>query len=107
MESIVKPIIWSKRAKKDLEKILFFNATLLGEDKAKKIVFKIFQRTLILENRMVDFKKIGIIDEDFLHLKNEYRKLTEKNYRITYREGKTKIFIVRVFDMRQNPKKNL
>lgn len=70
------------------------------------IIYKIFNRIQILESSDIDLHKIGAIDESFSKLKRTYRKLILDYYKITYREGKTKIFIVRVFDTRQNPKKN-
>jgi hypothetical protein len=53
-----------------------------------------------------EFSKIGSINEDFTHLKFEYRKLIYHHCKITYREGKDKIYINRIFDTRQNPIKN-
>jgi len=50
--------------------------------------------------------EIGAVDGDFAHLKYEYRKLISHHCKITYRAGRTKIFIVRVFDTRQHPDKN-
>ena len=40
-----------------------------------------------------EFNKIGSIDENFTHLKFEYRKLIHHHCKITYREGKEKIYI--------------
>lgn len=44
--------------------------------------------------------------DDFTHLKREYRKILKHYCKITYREGQSKIYIIRVFDTRQDPKKN-
>jgi hypothetical protein len=60
----------------------------------------------ILGNPNFDFSEIGAIDEDFEHLKHHYRKPISHNCKITNREGKTKIYVVRVFDTRQNPTTN-
>jgi len=106
LEFIVKPVTWTKRALKDLNKLSIFNSGLLGKEKALEIAHKIVDAPQILENPEYDFKNIGSIDESFTHLKQEYRKIFYKNYKITYRNGKTKIYITRVFDTRQNPKKN-
>jgi len=103
---IIKPVDLTKRAIKDLNKIKSFNLKLIGEEKAESIIDEIFDTFSILENKNIDLKKIGAVDNEFLHLKQEYRKLFYQYYKITYREGKTNIYIIRVFDMRQNPNKN-
>ena len=104
MERIIKPIYWTARAVKDLEKVTKFNAILYGFKKAIVIATELRESTEVLEND--NFKEIGSVDEDFVHLKHEYRKLIHNHCKITYREGKTKIYINRVFDTRQNPNKN-
>lgn len=102
-----KATSWTHRAKKDLEKNYHFNKVLYGKEKAKEIAYKIQERTLLLENPEYNFEEAGSIDESFSHLKFTYRKLIEGYCKITYRVGKTKIYIVRVFDTRQHPSKNL
>lgn len=104
MEKTIKPVYWTNRAIKDLEKVTRFNAIIYGFDKAILIATELRESTEVLENS--NFKEIGSIDEDFVHLKHEYRKLIHNYCKITYREGKTKIYINRVFDTRQNPNKN-
>jgi len=104
LEGIIKPVYWTSRAIKDLEKVTRFNATLYGFKKAILIATELRESTEILESN--NFKEIGAVDEDFVHLKYEYRKLIHHHCKITYREGKTKIYINRVFDTRQNPNKN-
>lgn len=104
MERVTKPVYWTARAIKDLERVTRFNAMLYGFKKAIVIATELRKNTEILEND--NFKEIGSIDEDFVHLKYEYRKLIHNHCKITYREGKTKVYINRVFDTRQNPNKN-
>lgn len=104
MERIAKPVYWTARAIKDLEKITRFNTLLFGFDKAIQIAKATRKSTDILETH---FTSVGSVDEEFMHLKREYRKLFHFHCKITYREGKTKIYINRVFDTRQNPSKNL
>lgn len=96
----------TSRALKDLQKIRGFNDVLYGVPKSKEIINTIFKTIEILEIPDFDFTEIGSIDEDFKHLKYEYRKLLENHYKITYRKNKSKIYVVRVFDTRQNPNKN-
>ena len=102
----IKPVFWTNRAIKDLKKIRDFYIKIYGKEKTKGFIQNIFEATKILENPEFDFTKIGTVDEYFSHLKYEYRKIYEHHCKITYRIGKTKIYINRVFDMRQNPSKN-
>jgi len=103
---VVKPVIWTKRALKDLNKVSIFNSKSIGKEKAIEIAHKIIDAPKILENPEYDFKNIGSIDDSFSHLKQEYRKIFYNNYKITYRNSKTKIYVTRVFDTRQYPNKN-
>ena len=106
MGVVVKPVKWTKRALKDLSKITVFNAKNIGKENALETAHKLIDAPKILANTEYNFKNIGTIDDAFNHLKSDYRKIFYKNYKITYRNGKTKIYITRVFDMRQNPNKN-
>ncbi|HEA30109.1 MAG TPA: type II toxin-antitoxin system RelE/ParE family toxin [Leeuwenhoekiella sp.] len=101
------PIIWTTRASKDLKKIFDFYKNLYGAEKAGQIALEIRKHTEILETSAENFKQIGQIDENFKHLKRDYRKLIHHHCKITYRIGNSVIYITRVFDTRQNPKKNL
>lgn len=94
------------RALKDIQKIRAFNDLLLGKPKSKEIIRLIFDRIEILENPTTDYSQTGAIDEDFLHLKHQYRKLLEGYYKITYRKSRNKIYVIRIFDTRQHPAKN-
>lgn len=106
MDKEIKPVVWSSRATKDLEKITKFYIDLYGHFKARKIATELRQSTEILEREDIDTSKIGAIDETFVHLKRNYRKLLNNHCKITYREGRTRFYIVRVFDIRQHPNKN-
>jgi hypothetical protein len=77
---------------------------LYGFAKSILISNEIEARTDILGN--YNFKELGTVDDDFKHLSRSYKKLLYNHYKITYQEGKTKIYISRVFDTRQNPNKN-
>ena len=106
MERLVKNIHLTSRALRDFDKIFRFNLKFYGVKKATDIENGIFNRLQVLENPDFDFSKIGKIDESFNHLKREYRKLLFEHYKITYREGSSKIYVVRIFDLRQHPSKN-
>lgn len=101
----IKPIFWSNRAISDLQKIYTFNKKIFDKNIADSIIDGIYHKISILESQNLVLEKIGSIDEQFLHFKREYRKLIEKNCKITYRIGKSNIYIVRIFDSRQNPRK--
>ena len=76
-----------------------------GRQKSVEFASELRMSTEILST--TSFKDIGSVDEDCLHLQRQYRKLIFKHYKITYREGKTNIYINKVFDTRRNPKKNI
>lgn len=100
-------ILFTNRAKEDLKRIEIFNTALYGKQTSNKIIKSIFNRISILESSESNFTEIGSIDTSFPHLKRTYRKLIEEQYKITYRVSKDSIiYIVRIFDMRQNPIKN-
>jgi hypothetical protein len=89
-----------------LKKVFFFNADLMGEEKSLTFIENILNRVDILSDKR--FVKIGPADEQFNHLKMNYKKLVEGHIKITYRisSNKTCVYINRVFDTRQNPSKN-
>ncbi|WP_108867853.1 type II toxin-antitoxin system RelE/ParE family toxin [Aquimarina aquimarini] len=106
MGFVVKPVSWTTRGLKDLKKVSKFNSKTKGREKAIEIAHNIIDAPKILENPKYDFQNIGTVDETFNHLKWEYRKIFCEGCKITYREGKTKIYITRVFDQSQHPRKN-
>lgn len=106
MSRLIKPVELTSRAIQDLKRIKSFNVDLYGILRAQEIIDAIFELLETLENPNYDFTEIGEIDRDFDHLKYSYRKLTQHHCKITYRKGKTKIYVVRIFDTRQNPIKN-
>lgn len=104
METVKKPINWTARSLKDIDKITRFNSKLYGVEKAILISNSIAQAVKILDNE--NFADLGSVDKDFDYLSRNYRKIFYNHCKITYREGNTKIYICRVFDTRQNPNKN-
>lgn len=99
-------IIWTSRATKDLRKVYDFYTQQIGEEKAFAIIQSILDKVDVLTDGK--FVKIGAIDEEFKHMKRQYKKLIEKNIKITYRLSASKpiVYINRVFDTRQDPIKN-
>ena len=106
MSRAIKTVELTSRAIKDLKKVKNFISDLYGATKAQEVIDEIFDLLETLENSDYDFSEIGEVDKDFEHLKYPYRKLTLPHCKITYRKGKTKIYVIRIFDTRQNPKKN-
>ena len=96
-------VYWTDRAINDLNKAYLFNTKIRGEAKAWELV-----------NQIRDFVDIelkqeihpGVIDRQFAHL-GEYFKIFEGDYRITYRLKGNDRYVIRVFDQRSHPDKNL
>ncbi|WP_246022091.1 hypothetical protein [Flavobacterium cellulosilyticum] len=63
---------------KDLGRTTRFNALLYGFKKAIAIAIELRKNTEILETD--NYKEIGSIDEDFVDLKYEYRKLIHHHW---------------------------
>jgi plasmid stabilization system protein ParE len=99
-------LVFTSRADKDLKVIKAFYDELYGTEKSLDIVKGLILHLKILVSEK-DFSQIGSLDHQFELYKLVYRKVFYHYLRITYRIGKESIFIVRVFDARQNPKKNL
>ena len=93
----VYEIKWTARAIKDLQKVFFFNADLMGEEKSLTFIENILNRVDLLSDKR--FVKIGPVDEQFNHLKRNYKKLVEGHIKITYRisSNKSCVYINRVF----------
>jgi plasmid stabilization system protein ParE len=95
----LKKVVWTAKAFKDLVSIY----NLIAQDSipaAKKVVNSILDR----EEQLKSQPTSGTIQRR-LKLKKEYRFLIQSHYKIIYREGKTNIYVIKVFDTRQNPKK--
>lgn len=94
-----KEVVWTARAFKDLKSIY----NLIAKDSlisAKKVVNSILDR----EEQLQTQPKSGTIQTG-LKLKKEYRFFVQSHYKIIYREGKTSVYVIKVFDTRQSPKK--
>jgi plasmid stabilization system protein ParE len=95
----LKEVVWTAKAFKDLVSIY----NLIAKDSkpaAKKVVDSILNR----EEQLKSQPTSGTIQRG-LKLKREYRFFIQSHYKIIYREGKTNIYVIKVFDTRQNPKK--
>ena len=99
-------VVWTSRAASDLKNVYHFYSQLIGEQKAFDFILLLLERVDRLSDKR--FIKIGAIDEEFKHLKRDYRKLIEGDVKITYRLSTSKpiVYINRIFDTRQSPSKN-
>ena len=97
-------VVWTRRAEADIRKSYIFNLDSLGEKRAWEIARDIYHFSEQILSKEYLSK---VRDQQFAHMEKEYFKLFRGNYRITYRiEGDIR-FVIRVFDMRQHPDKNL
>ena len=71
MGKVIKLVVWTSRATKDLKKVTEFNLELYGVEKALEIATNLRKSTEILESISIDVTEYGKIDEQFLHLKHE------------------------------------
>lgn len=92
-------IILMQRAQKDLNQIYNFCANISFKY-ANKVVNEIFNYILTLQVFPRGFPQIFIDN-----LKYKFRKIPVNRYQIIYLIYKEDIFIIRIFDTRQNPKK--
>lgn len=99
-------IIWTSRAAGDLKKVYHFYSQVIGEQKAFDFILLLLEKVDRLSDKR--FIKMGVIDDEFKHLKRDYRKLIEGDVKITYRLSTSKpvVYINRIFDTRQSPAKN-
>ena len=100
---VVYKILWTDFAINQLKDIFDYHLIKASPNVAQRLVQKIIDATLILENNPISGRK-----EDLLADRpSEFRFLIVKNYKIIYwldTEFRT-INISMVFDTRQNPKK--
>jgi len=94
-------IIWTKIAKEDLHQIYNFHLKSSTKEAADKVTNKLLKKIKFLYGMPF----IGQIEPALIKLDNDYRRLIEGNYKIIYHINNDQIFINRIFDTRQDPKK--
>ncbi|MEN4760093.1 type II toxin-antitoxin system RelE/ParE family toxin [Chryseobacterium sp. C39-AII1] len=96
-------IFWTQLAENKLYDIFQYYKFKAGAKTAKKIINKIIDKTLILEEN----SKAGQVEELLSERKHEFRYLVSSNYKIIYYINfeTNKIIIANIFDKRQNPSK--
>ncbi|MCP5051256.1 MAG: type II toxin-antitoxin system RelE/ParE family toxin, partial [bacterium] len=80
MGKIVKEIIWTDRARNDLNDIFYFYLKI-SKELASKVVSKIVKK---IESKRDKFAETGQREPLLAHKSGEYRYLVEGNYKIIY-----------------------
>lgn len=94
-------IIWTNFAITELKNIYLYHKIAVSKTLANKLKRNIFKTT----NKLTKNPLLCSIEENLISLKQEHRYLIEGNYKIIYRVVIKEIYIVDVFDCRQNPQK--
>jgi toxin ParE1/3/4 len=94
-------VIWAESARIQIENIFQYYKENVNTETSRKVVERIIDRTIQLEL----FAESGTIEPLLKSRKFKYRYLVEGNYKIIYRIEKNYVFVVNVFDCRQNPVK--
>ena len=92
--------IWTKRALKDLEVIYDF----LGS-KSQTAALKLIIKLLEIDRYFNTSLFIDGPSQPSKSKKHDYRYIVESGHKIIYYRTKSSVYIVGVFDTRQNPKK--
>lgn len=96
-----KEIIWTIRAKEDLQQIYEFNSLVMGEEKAFQLIEQIVKKADVLSTKISGGTRyISQIAPQI-----NYQKLILENHLIIFREADNLVFVNRIFDARQDPKK--
>ncbi len=94
-------IIWTNEAIEDLR--LIFN--YYSESVSKHIAKKIIDQILLTVNKARHYPKSGPLEPLLEEKMDQYRYIVHGNYKIIYLQKEQKLFIIKVFDTRQNPDK--
>ena len=97
-------ILWSDRALRDLEGIFAFNALVQGSEKSSRLVGNIVN---FIKRRLGGRIDGGMPDLILNRYLKNIRKVIFGNYRISYINIGERRLILRIFDTRRDPSKNL
>lgn len=95
-----KEIIWTDQAKADLRNIYIFNTFILDERKSFNLI-----ENIIKKNRPTIPKNLRGNPLCKRYPSISYEKLIYRHYVVIYRIEGNYVYINKVFDSRQNPKK--
>ncbi len=94
-------VIWTNFAASELKNIYIYYRIVANETVALKIKKNIFNAAKTIIKRPL----IGAVEENLAELKQGHRYVVEGNYKIIYRVINKDIYIIDIFDGRQNPQK--
>lgn len=94
-------VVWTRAAQTDLQAIYEFTIPLQGEEKAYQLVESIRQKADMLHQSVIGSTRFI----SRRHPERNYQKLVIKPYILIFRQIGQVIFINRIFDSRQDPRK--
>jgi toxin ParE1/3/4 len=94
-------ILWSDTSQRQLQDIFDYYSLKAGIRVAKKVVNEIVEKSIQLEMNPLIGPKEPLLEQALY----DYHYLVVRNYKIIYRFNNQIIWIVSVFDCRQNPTK--
>lgn len=94
-------VFWTENARSDLKEIFVLYKEVAGINIAQKLVLRIIDRTIQLENNPLSGPQEPLLTER----KKDYRYLIEGNYKIIYWIENNFAKIATIFDCRQDPSK--
>ena len=94
---MAKQVIWSQRAQNDKKEILDYWRQKNKSNTYSKKLNELFKESIKI---ILDFPHIGKVTDD-----NKARIKIVREYLIIYEETKNQIFILTIWDSRQNPDK--
>jgi len=94
-------VFWTDSARSDLKDIFGFYKEVAGVNSARKLVLRIIDRTIQLENNPLSGPREPLLTKR----EKDYRYLIEGNYKIIYWIEYNYAKIATVFDCRQDPSK--
>ena len=97
-------LVWTERAESDLKTIYEFNCDTIGEAKAWDLVLELER---FISETLSQTMDVSMPDFQFFHLSSDYRKILKGRHKVTFVERGGKKIILRIFDSRQHPDKNL
>lgn len=96
-------LYWLPTAEEDLDSLFHYYA----EDKSRKYAVKIYNEILDSAEKLIDFPEMGAVEHDLSETEDEYRSLlVKKNIKIIYLIEDSSIYVIALFDCRQDPKTN-
>lgn len=94
-------VIWTIPAKKELRKIYDYYKKEASEKVAKSVKNKILKST----HQLMTFNRSAQKEELLSSRQGDYRYLVVSNYKVIYKTELELIYVLDVFDTRQNPEK--